>query len=75
MKYKIKSMTFFLFIILMCFASPALLAQIPEGIPNDPNSLNLESDQQKFWYLIIPVIILAIATIWYYKRATNKSQN
>ncbi|CAN5234683.1 hypothetical protein BH23BAC2_BH23BAC2_27770 [soil metagenome] len=63
-----------IFILLAFLVSFPVWAQIPQGIPNDPNSLNIDSTQEKLLYLVLPVVILAIATYWYYKRARRKSQ-
>ncbi len=61
-----------IFTILIILASHPILAQIPEGIPNNPNALNIESSEKILLYLVLPVVILAILTYWYYKRSKRR---
>ncbi len=61
-----------IFTVLLILASHPILAQVPQGIPNDPNALNIESSEKILLYLVLPVIIVAILTYWYYKRSKSR---
>jgi hypothetical protein len=57
---------FFNFLLIFGLVFPAL-AQIPEGIPSEPNPLGLDSAVDYLLYIGLPLLILLLLTFWFNK--------